>query len=217
MTEARTDRAPAKPRRRGGTDNGPTLLERQLSGTGNGSASTPLDAFNAARRRFQRGERLDMQELAAELGVSRATLDRWVGSRDLLIGEIIWSLAEIQLQESRAKATGRGAERVVRVMEDHMMATVEHQPLRAFIENEPDAALRILWSKQGVVQRRLIDTTRGLLEEAVDASELELRLDSNDLAYVIVRIGESFCWREFITGEEPDVAKAAQVIRMLLT
>ena len=122
-----------------------------------------------------------------------------------------------QLQESRAKATGRGAERVVQVMEDHMRATVEHGPLRAFIENEPDAAFRILWSKQGVVQRRLIDTTRGLMEEAVDAGELEVRLDTHDLAYVIVRIGESFCWREFITGEEPDVAKAAEVIRMLLT
>ncbi len=32
----------------------------------------------------------------------------------------------------------------------------------------------------------------------------------------MVRIGESFVWREFITGEEPDVAAATDVVRILL-
>ena len=35
-----------------------------------------------------------MQTLARELGTSRFTLHRWVGSRDLLLGEVLWSLAE---------------------------------------------------------------------------------------------------------------------------
>jgi predicted DNA-binding transcriptional regulator YafY len=42
---------------------------------------TALDAFLRARRRFQACERIDMSGLAEELGVSRVTLYRWVGSR----------------------------------------------------------------------------------------------------------------------------------------
>ena len=114
-------------------------------------------------------------------------------------------------------ATGRGADRVVQIYEHYLTRTAQFPPLLRFIESEPDAALRILWSGQGVVQRRLIDMARGLLEEAVAAGELELRLPADDLAYVMVRIGESFSWREWITGDEPDVPKAAAVVRLLLT
>src|SRR5690348_8179422 len=41
----------------------------------------PMTAFRIARRWFQAGRRIEMQELAAELGVNRATLFRWVGGR----------------------------------------------------------------------------------------------------------------------------------------
>jgi hypothetical protein len=34
-----------------------------------------------------------MTSLAAELGVNRVTLYRWVGSRDVLMVEVLWSLA----------------------------------------------------------------------------------------------------------------------------
>ena len=46
---------------------------------------------------------------------------------------------------------------------------------------------------------------------------LSLRLDSEDLEYVMFRIGESFIWRELITGEEPDLTKAVEVVRVLLS
>jgi plasmid maintenance system antidote protein VapI len=49
-------------------------------------------AFRTARRAFLAGHRLDMQELASELGVSRATVLRWVGGKDQLVSDIIWSI-----------------------------------------------------------------------------------------------------------------------------
>jgi len=58
-------------------------LERAL----NGARPAPLDALRLARRRWLAGERIDMGALARELGVSRATLYGWVGSREKLIGE----------------------------------------------------------------------------------------------------------------------------------
>ena len=42
-------------------------------------------------------------------------------------------------------------------------------------------------------------------------------LEAPDLAYVMVRVGESFIWREFITGDEPDLGRAAEAVRVLLS
>ena len=86
-----------------------TLLERQLRGEDVPSKATPLDAFKLARRKFLAGERLDMQQLAAELGTHRTTLYRWVGTRDRLLGSILWSLAEPALQEAASSSRARGA------------------------------------------------------------------------------------------------------------
>jgi AcrR family transcriptional regulator len=194
----------------------PSPLQLHVEGLGR-RALGPLDALAAARRHFLRGERLDMQELAAELGVNRATLYRWVGSRERLLGEVLWSLAELGLAEARAAATGSGVDWVVSFYARFLDITATHQPIRRFVESDPEGALRLLTSQQGVQQRRLIDAVRRLLEERRDAGELHLRLDPADLAYVMVRVGESFIWRELITGEEPDLARAADVVRVLLS
>ena len=65
------------------------------SGTEPGQGVRPdaLIAFRTARRAFLQGRRIEMQELAVEVGVSRATLFRWVGGKDQLVSEIIWSIA----------------------------------------------------------------------------------------------------------------------------
>src|SRR2546423_4830705 len=56
--------------------------------------ATPADAFHAAREIYMRGERIDMQALAQQLGVSRGTLYRWTGSRERLLVDVVWSLAD---------------------------------------------------------------------------------------------------------------------------
>ncbi len=198
----------------------PTLLERHLSGQARAGVA-PLDVLRVARRRFIDGRRVDMSELAGDLRISRATLYRWVGDRERLLGEIIWSFADGGLTESRtyadASAGDKGADWVVRFCSRFMEITAAFEPIRRFLEAEPDVAMRVLTSKHGVPEGRLMNTLRGVLEEKAAAGELKLRLNAGDLAYVIVRISESFIWREFISGEEPDLAKAADVIRVLLS
>src|SRR5204862_5474609 len=113
-----------------------TALEKQLAGE-RPEGVTPLDALKAARRHFLKKERVDMSELASELGVGRATLYRWVGSREQLLGEVLWSMTEPGLAQARARAKGKGAERVLqiyRVMGDQIVA---NEPLHHFIETEP--------------------------------------------------------------------------------
>jgi AcrR family transcriptional regulator len=177
---------------------------------------TPLDALALARGRWLAGERLDMGALARELGISRATLYSWVGSRERLIGEVIWSFAEEGLRQARDGAAGSGADYVVDVAERFARLNASFEPLRRFIEHDPELALRVLTSKNGPVQERMIGVARELLTEQVSAGELTPALDVETLAYLIVRVNESFLYSDVITGSEPDVDKAVDVVRVLL-
>lgn len=197
-----------------------TALQRHLAGDVRPQVG-PLDALHEARRRFLKGERIDMGELATSLGISRATLYRWVGDREQLLGEILWSFAEAGLKGARAHADrtarNKGVDWVVRFNAHFVRATARFEPIRRFIEAEPDVALRVMTTNRGVAEGRLIEVMRKTLEDRAKAGYLKLRLDAADLAYVIVRVSESFIWREFITGDEPDVDKASDVVRVLLT
>lgn len=216
MERAANSPIPMRP----GSDSRPTALEHQVA-AGAPPTTGPLDVLREARRTFLQGRRLDMSELAIDMGISRATLYRWVGDRERLLGEILWSLCVGGLAQARAHAdaggTDQGGEWVVRFCSRFMEIAASFEPIRRFVEAEPDAALRVLTSRYGVQQRRLIDALRAVLEEKARAGDLTLRVEAGDLAYVIVRIGESFIWRELITGEEPDISKAADVVRILLT
>jgi AcrR family transcriptional regulator len=193
-----------------------TALERALADGDRPARPTPLDALDLARRRWLAGERLDMGGLASELGISRATLYSWVGSRERLLGEVIWSFAEEGVRQAREGADGTGADYIVDVVErfDHLNASFE--PLRRFIEQDPELALRILTSKRGPVQGRMTAVARELLLEQVEAGALVPALDVDTLAYLMVRVAESFLYSDVIAGSEPDVEKAVEVVRVLL-
>jgi AcrR family transcriptional regulator len=193
-----------------------TALERALASEGEAPRPTPLDALHLARRRWVAGERIDMGALAAELGVSRATLYSWVGSRERLIGEVLWSFAENGLAQARAAARGSGADYIVDVVERFARLNATFEPLRRFVEQDPELALRVLTSKSGPVQSRMIDVAKELLSEQVDAGRLTPALDVDTLAYLMVRVNESFLYSDVITGSDPDVDKGVEVVRVLL-
>jgi AcrR family transcriptional regulator len=192
-----------------------TGLERALADDGS-SAATPLDALRAARDAWLESGRIDMGALAAELGVSRATLYRWVGSKERLLGEVLWSLAERSYADARAATPGSGPDYVTEVIERYMVSAIEWPALRRFIEQDPEYALKVVASKHSPMQRRSIAATRALLEEQVAAGAFDPPLELDTLAYLIVRIVESFLYSDIITGSEPDVAQAAQAIDALL-
>jgi AcrR family transcriptional regulator len=193
-----------------------TALERAVLDAGSAAKPTPLDALRLARKRWLAGERLDMGGLAEELGISRATLYTWVGSKDRLLGEVLWSFAENGLERATAEARGTGADYIVDVFERFDRMNASFQPLLRFLEQEPELALRLLTSKHGPVQSRMIAATRALLLEQVEAGALELAFDVDTLAYLIIRVAESFTYSDVITGSEPDVDKAVEVVRVLL-
>ena len=192
-----------------------TALERAIAGNG-APRPTPMDALRLARRHWFAGERLDMGALARELGISRATLYSWVGSRERLIGEVIWSFADTGMRQAREAARGSGADYIVDVFERFSRANATFEPLRRFIAQDPQLALRVLTSKDGPVQGRMTAIARELLAAEVDAGTLEPALDIDTLSYVLVRVAESFIYSDVIAGSEPDVDKAVEVVRVLL-
>jgi AcrR family transcriptional regulator len=177
----------------------------------------PPEIFHAALRTHLAGRRLDMRALAAELGMGRATLYRKVGNRDHLLGSVIWFLSRRAL--ARALLVGealRGRERVVRIVEEFMTTVNTSPELRRFLEAEPEAALRILTSKQAPVQRGVVGTLERVLEQEERRGTLNVGIDHSTLAYAIVRIGEGFLYADVIADNPPDVPTAVEVVRRLL-
>jgi AcrR family transcriptional regulator len=162
------------------------------------------------------GERIEMRSMARELGVNRATLYRWVGGREAITGQVI---SDLQRETVAAKVRGaraKGAERVARIVESTLRDINSFPPMRAFLERDAQYALRVLTSKESSPQRTAIELVRQVMEEEASAGRFDPPADLDDLAYVIVRIGESFLYSDLITGSEPDISKAGQMIRILL-
>jgi AcrR family transcriptional regulator len=177
---------------------------------------TALDAFLRARKRFLACERVDMSALAAELGVSRVTLYRWVGSRDRLLVEVIWSLARRTLDTIEAEADDAGPERVVRVVTRFLEDVIANPGMRRWLAEEGESAMRLLTRHDTGFQPRLIDAMHDLLTEQAEAGKLALPVDLREVAYVIVRLIESYTYLDLITGEEPDARRAEPILRLLL-
>ena len=95
---------------------GGTVLSLQLT-DGTSRRPTALDAFKIARRRFIAGERIEMQSLSRQFGVSRVTLHRCVRSRDLLLGEILWSLGKPAFDSARERTASAGGRAVADAVE----------------------------------------------------------------------------------------------------
>lgn len=168
-----------------------------------------------ALRQFLRESRIDMGDLATKAGIGRATLYRRYGDRDRVLGEVLWVITQRAWARLWQASPQRGMARVIAVLDQAMRDTVASPPLRALLERDPETALRVLTSQQGVVQHRLVTGLAGLIraERGDDTSEIPL----TKLAYAVVRLAESFCYSDIITGAPPDIDTATDIIRKLLT
>lgn len=197
-------------------DLGAEVLELVPEGTAP-PPGLPPEVFERALALFVEGKRLDMRALASELGIGRATLYRHAGNKGNVLGETIWYLTRRALIPAIQHAQGKaGADRVLAIMGSFMRFVHEQPGFRRLLEEEPEAALKILTSKEGHVQGRLIAAQQRLLEQEEERGNLDLGIDSGTLAYVMVRIGESFLYADVIADSDPDIEQAMDVIARLL-
>ena len=186
---------------------------------GKTTRATPADAFRQARRLWLKGERIHLASLADQLGIGRATLFRWVGNRDLLMGEVLWSLYEPVRQEAITTVPGQGVEFVVGVYR-HINSTILHfGPLRRFINQDPEYALKILTSSQSVLHTRTVDANTQMLEKQVQAGHIDPPMRVQSLSYFMIRLAESCLYSDIIAGREPrdeELEDACTAVRILL-
>jgi AcrR family transcriptional regulator len=196
-----------------------TVLERQLAGL-EPVRPTALDALDAARAAYHDGRRIDMGSLAAELGVSRVTLNRWVGTREDLLGEVTWDLIRRTLDRIEARSTAVGGERVIVALRGLVEAAAGHRGHQVFVEREGLLAMRINTSASGRVEPRLVAYVRDLLGQEIDAGRLVFHADPgadvDAVAYAVVQVSMAFIWRPFITGEPANPTGLESVLRLML-
>lgn len=167
------------------------------------------DVVRGACRHFLRHATLDMQALAVDLSISRATLYRVVHSRDRLLAAVLWRLGERVLSEARRQRTRPGVEGVLQVTRMFCGRLRESAPYRTFLAAEPEAAARVLFTATGGVHAKVVAAQRQILQEAGTPA-------SADLAHLYVRVVESSLYAELLTGHPVDPALAERAARSLL-
>jgi AcrR family transcriptional regulator len=177
---------------------------------------TADDALRMGRRCFQAGERMDMSAIADALGINRVTLYRWFGSRDRFVVEVIWSLARQALDAVAAEVSASGPERVVALVSGFLDLVIANTGMQRWLADEGEHAMRLLTRHETDFQPRLIAAIERVLTEEAGAGRLDLPVDLHELAYVIVRLIESYTYLDLITGERPDARRAEPILRMLL-
>ncbi|HEX8105601.1 MAG TPA: QsdR family transcriptional regulator [Solirubrobacteraceae bacterium] len=179
-------------------------------------ADVPPDVFSLALHNYLECRRLERGEMARTLGMSRATLWRRIGSRDRLLGALLWYRARLGVAAAHAAASGStGIERVLQLNDYLLRRFNEQAPLRRLLDQEPEIALRVLTSKHGPVQPGLVAAQRRLLEEE-QRFGLVLALPADVLSFAIVRLAEGFLYADQIAGHEPDVDRAMELVRGLV-
>jgi AcrR family transcriptional regulator len=179
-------------------------------------AASREDVLDAAMHRYLRGQRIDVQAIAAELGLGRTTIYRWFGSREGLIGEVLNRAYDALVDAASAGAKGRGAPRLLEIFDRLNRSLADAPALRQFVEQERDVALRIITSSGGGAQPHNVDRIVALIDEEVRAGNYDPPVDPATLGYAIVRLAEAFLFNDAAAGMRGDVERLREVEAAIL-
>jgi AcrR family transcriptional regulator len=183
---------------------------------GRPAAASRDDVLRAAMRQYLGGERVDVQAIAAQLGLGRTTVYRWFGSREQLIGEVLVRAALPLLETAHGKARGRGGPMLLETFDRFNRRLAESSSLRRFVEQERETALRIMTGGDGPVQPRIVAAIEELIRNEARDGHFESPVEPSTLAYAIVRLAEAFLFNDVAAGIRGDVDRLREVEAALL-
>ena len=172
-----------------------------------------------AARWVYEGRRLDMQGLADELGVSRATLFRHAGAREELLSKALWLLTQHMLAAAaqRWEAERPDGELHTPGTGRHINAMVASSSgLRRLLDDEPALAMRVLTDPRGRVQSGIVAFVADLLRRDMAEFGFVPQIEPDALAFALVRLGESFVYADVLAARQPDLETANRLQRALV-
>jgi AcrR family transcriptional regulator len=183
---------------------------------GRPATASPDEVFEAVRRQYMAGTRVDLTVVARSLGLGRATIYRWFGSREQLLGLVIADELEALVSRKRREVRRRGGGGLLEVFDRINRSLAHSTALRRFLEQERAGAMRLLTSGTGVVQPRAVACVTALISAEVAAGRYDPAADPETLAYAIVRLAEAFLYNDAVTGIRGDHARLREVEAALL-
>ena len=164
---------------------------------------------------YLEGQRVDVTVVASRLGLGRATIYRWFGSRETLLGEVIARELELLVARKRAEVRRRGAAGLLEVLDRVNRALIRSTAVRRLLEQER-TAMRILTSSAGAVEPRAVGCIQALIEEEMTAGDYEPPADPATLAYALVHLRHAFLWNDATNGVRGDYERLRKVSAALL-
>ncbi|MEX2196798.1 MAG: QsdR family transcriptional regulator [Thermoleophilaceae bacterium] len=190
----------------------PALVPRR----GRPAAATRDEVLATALGHYLRGRRVDVQAISAQLGVGRTTIYRWFGSREGLLGEVLFHAAEPLLDAARARARGRGGRALLETFDRFNRSLADAPALRVFVERERAAALRVITSGAGYLQPHMVERIVGMIEDEARAGHYDPPVEPATLGYAIVRLAEAFLFNDAAAGMRGDVDRLRAVEAAIL-
>jgi hypothetical protein len=143
-------------------------------------------------------------------------MHRWFQTREMLLGEVLATLAEERLLAVREQIGGHGARALLETLDSFNREVAATRGLRALLAQEQERALRILTSSAGVVQPRVVATVTRLIDAEVEAGHYAAPIPADVLAYSITRLGDAFIYNDALAGIRGDTERLRQVEAALL-
>jgi AcrR family transcriptional regulator len=160
--------------------------------------------LDLALDRYLRGERVEVVALAKELGLARATIYRWFGSREGLLGEVVLAAARPVLARSRRTAEGKGAAVLLDTFDRFNRALAR------------SSALGVICAAYGIVTPGLGDEIAALIDDEVSSGSYRPRLEPHVMAHAVVKLAEAFLFNHGGVSMRGDVEGLRTVEAALL-
>ena len=174
---------------------------------------TPEDAVDVARELLDAGERVDMQAVARHLGVSRATVHRWFGTRDALMLALFEHLATEFREEAETQARGKGDDRAFDFVRRIAERSTAYEPLTLAADREPGVVLRLMLAEEGPVHAQIVEALTSLLAETRSPRELRrIRGTIDEFATTAIALH----WATVVAGGRPDPRRYERLGRAML-
>jgi len=197
----------------GGMDDG--YLSRAMNRVEDPAAEERV--IRAAARIFLSTGTLDMRALARQLGIGRATLYRWRGSRDALLTDVLLWLGLRNLRRAEDDVpTPSGPQRLVDVHAVHIARITSSPGLRTFVRSEPEVASRVLLEANGRVHLGMIHALADLVRRQEKEAGWRAPLGPDRLASIIARIDETFMYADLIANDVPNIESPLIVFEILV-